>query len=429
MWKRIIMSIFAMALLVFDGGVDVKAEARKTLSEIDKKLKLLNKPAIKSIKSEDGDIIDCVDIYKQPAFDHPALRNHTIQMRPNTIFASETSTTKHESSPAMLTQTWQKSGSCPKGTVAIRRVKRKELLKADSLEHFGRDGPRTSFAVNTSEEFITKNTSNDEMRNNFIGARGDINLWDPLVESHDEISSAQISLKSGFVENFESIEAGWMVYPNLFYGDGEPRLFLRWTLDGYRLTGCINLNCAGFVQTSFVIALGSTFTKVSKLHGPQFQINVRIDHDPSTNHWWLQIGNEVVGYWPAEILQHLKKKASLVAWGGDVYSKYVKTGHPYHTTAYMGSGEAASELYGSANFITNIRIIDDSLQLKYPDPAFFVVDEPNCYSALIHKADRDSEPAFYFGGHPDHKCACNKKISNKAKDDNITVSDEISPCS
>ncbi|XP_075650922.1 protein neprosin-like [Castanea sativa] len=398
-----------MALLVFDGGVDVKAEARKTLSEIDKKLKLLNKPAIKSIKSEDGDIIDCVDIYKQPAFDHPALRNHTIQMRPNTIFASETSTTKHESSPAMLTQTWQKSGSCPKGTVAIRRVKRKELLKADSLEHFGRDGPRTSFAVNTSKEFIKKNTSNDESKffecfpapehsyanlyavgNNFIGARGDINLWNPLVESYDEITSAQISLKSGFVENFESIEAGWM-------------------LDGYRLTGCINLNCAGFVHTSLVIALGATFTKVSKLHGPQFQINLRIDHDPITNHWWLQICNEVVGYWPAEILQYLKEKASIVAWGGDVYSKYVKPGHPYHTTAYMGSGEAASELFGSANFITNIRIIDDSLQLKYPDPAFFVVDEPNCYSALIHKADCDSEPYFYFGGHPDDKCVYNKK--------------------
>lgn len=75
-----------------------------------------------------------------------------MQMRPNTIFASETSTAKHESSPAMLTQTWQKSGSCPKGTVAIRRVKREELLKADSLEHFGRDGPRTSFAVNTSND-------------------------------------------------------------------------------------------------------------------------------------------------------------------------------------------------------------------------------------------------------------------------------------
>jgi len=32
------------------------------------------------LQSEDGDIIACVDIYKQPAFDHPALKNHTIQV-------------------------------------------------------------------------------------------------------------------------------------------------------------------------------------------------------------------------------------------------------------------------------------------------------------------------------------------------------------
>lgn len=138
--------------------------------------------------------------------------------------------------------------------------------------------------------------------------------------------------------------------------------------------------------------------------------------DPSTNNWWLQFFDEGLGYWPAEILNYLKEKASLVAWGGDVYSKHVKPGHPYHTTAYMGSGEAASELYGSANYITNIRIIDDSLRLlKYPDPAFFVVDEPNCYSALIHKEDRDSEPYFYFGGHPDDKCVYHQKYLIKRK--------------
>ena len=31
-------------------------------------------------QSPDGDIIDCVDINKQPAFDHPLLKNHTIQV-------------------------------------------------------------------------------------------------------------------------------------------------------------------------------------------------------------------------------------------------------------------------------------------------------------------------------------------------------------
>jgi hypothetical protein len=35
------------------------------------------------VESEDGDIIDYVDIYKQPAFNHPSLKNHNIQMRPS----------------------------------------------------------------------------------------------------------------------------------------------------------------------------------------------------------------------------------------------------------------------------------------------------------------------------------------------------------
>ncbi|KAJ0981101.1 hypothetical protein J5N97_009356 [Dioscorea zingiberensis] len=33
--------------------------------------------------SPDGDIIDCVHISHQLAFDHPFLQNHTIQMRPS----------------------------------------------------------------------------------------------------------------------------------------------------------------------------------------------------------------------------------------------------------------------------------------------------------------------------------------------------------
>ena len=50
MGKRITMFLFVIPLLVLSSLVDVKAEARKTLSEVDRKLKLLNKPAIKSIK-------------------------------------------------------------------------------------------------------------------------------------------------------------------------------------------------------------------------------------------------------------------------------------------------------------------------------------------------------------------------------------------
>lgn len=43
------------------------------------------------MQSPDGDIIDCVHKRKQPAFDHPLLKNHKIQVR-TTILAQCTTT-------------------------------------------------------------------------------------------------------------------------------------------------------------------------------------------------------------------------------------------------------------------------------------------------------------------------------------------------
>ncbi|CAL5330644.1 unnamed protein product [Camellia sinensis] len=63
--------------LCYDGIVSIYGQK---LDDVHKQLKYLNKPALKSIKSPDGDIIDCVYISHQPAFDHPLLKNHTIQM-------------------------------------------------------------------------------------------------------------------------------------------------------------------------------------------------------------------------------------------------------------------------------------------------------------------------------------------------------------
>jgi hypothetical protein len=50
MAKKFIFIFLASTLLTLSSGVDVKGEARKSLSEVNQKLKLLNKPAVKSIK-------------------------------------------------------------------------------------------------------------------------------------------------------------------------------------------------------------------------------------------------------------------------------------------------------------------------------------------------------------------------------------------
>ncbi|KAF3963754.1 hypothetical protein CMV_011898 [Castanea mollissima] len=416
MEKRITLRLlFVIALLVLS-SVDVEAKARKIISEVDRKLKLLNKPAVKSIKSEDGDIIDCVDIYKQPAFDHPALKNHKIEMRPSISFPSDTTiTAKNESSQRVLSQIWHKSGSCPKGTIPIRRITRQELLRAASIEHFGREGPRSSFVANTtnnrSSPIVYRNNGTEvnvfplpdhstsyliTLGYSYIGARGYINVWNPRVQSPDEYTTAQIWLKSGPGDSFESIEAGWMVNPKLF-SDTQARLFIRWTLDSYQKTGCINLLCSGFVQTSQGIGLGSAIQPTSQSRGDQYEIDIQINMDPNLRRWWLKFGDVVIGYWPFEILTYMQLKAVYVQWGGDVYSKNVKGVKP-HTTTAMGSGDYASALLGAACYINKLRILDYSLQLKYPEWVHTDSEEPDCYSSLNYQKSLAFEPTLFFGG-------------------------------
>ena len=107
----------------------------------------------KLLQIEDGDAIDCVDIYQQPAFDHPLLKNHTIQVFCLKFFfslqviyvifsirnfltgglnvilkmkpSSYPSGIKADDSQAKLFQPWHGHGKCPEGTIPIFRRTRK----------------------------------------------------------------------------------------------------------------------------------------------------------------------------------------------------------------------------------------------------------------------------------------------------------------
>ncbi|KAG1368778.1 hypothetical protein COCNU_14G012460 [Cocos nucifera] len=108
--------------------------------EVRQHQKRLNKPVVKSIKSPDGDIIDCVHISHQPAFDHPLLKNHTIQMRPSFypigLYDENKVASKMERSSAR--QLWHQNGRCPEDTIPIRRTNKDDVLKATSAERYGK---------------------------------------------------------------------------------------------------------------------------------------------------------------------------------------------------------------------------------------------------------------------------------------------------
>ena len=130
--------------------------------------------------------------------------------------------------------------------------------------------------------------------------------------------------------------------------------------------------------------------------------------DPNNGRWWLQFQDEVIGYWPGEILNALKQNAATVKWGGDVYSKNVKGVTP-HTDTAMGSGytpttNPRADNFGHACFIRNLRIVDNSLQVKFPEAPQYVVEENNCYGT--YQNDTATEPLFYFGGPSLNKSFC-----------------------
>ncbi|VVB17149.1 unnamed protein product [Arabis nemorensis] len=390
----------------------------KVSLDIDMKLKALNKPALKTIKSEDGDIIDCIDIYKQHAFDHPALRNHKIQMKPSVEFDTKKTIIPNNGSSKPITyQIWSKSGNCPKGTIPVRRVSREDISRASSPSRFGRKAQHKYSFLNKALQHKANFNLTDEKRSreespkdrseavllalgyNFIGAQSDINIWNPPRVQASDFSSSQIWLVGGISlisDTFESIEAGWMVNPKVF-GDSRTRLFAYWTQDASANTGCINLLCAGFVQTSSKFALGATIEPVSSTSREQYFVTFKVYLDTNSGNWWLTCGTNVMGYWPGELFKYLKRSATAVQWGGEVYSRDVGKNKP-HTRTSMGSGQWASYLYGEASYHTNIRIKDYSLQIKYPEYLSEYADEYNCYSTKLHRKTYMSEPHFYFGG-------------------------------
>jgi hypothetical protein len=94
-----------------------------------------------------------------------------------------------------------------------------------------------------------------------LGGNSTLNYWNPPVnESEGEAFSLSQQWYVGgtgtTLPGLQTAEVGWQNYP-AHYGDNNSHLFIYWTADGYKTTGCYNLDCVGFVQTDPNWVLGS----------------------------------------------------------------------------------------------------------------------------------------------------------------------------
>ncbi|CAI9755695.1 unnamed protein product [Fraxinus pennsylvanica] len=310
-----------------------------------------------------------------------------------------------DSSETVTTQLWQRSGSCPEGTIPIRRIEKNNGSKGDVVEKYGTK-KLASFHDNKKKQLNESKMLNLLQPNHsvailltlgfaYLGAKGDIKVWTPQVESDDEYSTSRVALRSGPRLDYDAIESGWAVNPSV-YGDRQTRLYVYWTADGSKKTGCFDLTCPGFIQTSNQIALGAAIYPISNPTGLPYQITVYIYKDPNTSNWWVQYGERInIGYWPSDLFGMLRAHAETVQWGGDVYSSKVGT-HP-HTATGMGSGRFSDYIMQSSGYIKRMRVLRNNMELTFPQWINIYTDEYNCYDAY-YLSDYVEEPEFYYGG-------------------------------
>ncbi|XP_052176659.1 uncharacterized protein LOC127790962, partial [Diospyros lotus] len=260
-------------------------------------------PSIKStIQSEEGEVIDCVDIYKQPAFDHPLTND------------------------LQYAQISQKAGI-------------------------------------------------------YHGAKATINVWNPKIEAGagGEYSISHVSVLSMDIRasppGLNFVEAGWIVSPGMF-NDTRTRFFAYWTTDNSLTTGCFNLNCPGFVQTTQKFAMGSAIEPLSIYDGPSYNIAMAI---------YKPMGG------------------TYVTWGGEIINS---RSAEHHTATQMGSGHFPGEGYRKASYFGKLKVIDDTETEKEPDDLEVVVSNSRCYDVHIQDNKTVSYGLVFFYGGPGYSPDC-----------------------
>ncbi|KAM3396769.1 hypothetical protein P3S68_000281 [Capsicum galapagoense] len=329
--------------------------------EIEKKFKLLNKPAIKTIKTIHGDTYDCVDFYKQPAFDHPLLKNHNFHplMKPTLVRAKKSS---ENPSTSLSLKIWLKGKGCPPGTVPIRRITKEDLIKQKNMP------PHVTFDARLVGVAIARAGNNPKAK--FAGAGMAARIWNPHVEGQQH-SGCRLKIQKGS----DIVHVGWRVDPTL-YGDTQTRLFIHFQAGNKH---CFNILCPGFVLVNTKIPVDKTFKGVShRGDKASWEDTMSIDRDQVNGNWWLYLdeNHTPIGFWPQRIFTSLASFATNVDWVGVVYSP------PSVPEPPMGFGYFPVRNTGYDAYCRALTVLNDKGENLDVDTTIIHVDDPTLYQVM-----------------------------------------------
>ncbi|XP_057437943.1 uncharacterized protein LOC130730072 [Lotus japonicus] len=320
--------------------------------ELERQLKIINKPPVKSIQRKPSN---------QKTIENPNLRNSPSKPK----FGLEK--------------------PCPKGTVPIRRTTKNNLVQAKSLldnQILAQQDP--TYRTHVAGVFVVP-------FGNFNGVNGTSSVWQPIVEK-DQSSAALTWVQNGPINALNEIAAGWHVAPQLYNGDVGTHLFAQWTVDTFQNTGCYNVLCSGYIQTDHSYYLCGRLLKTSE-HNNIIEFQVGITQDPDTKSWWLNVENTNIGYFPTELFTNLALYAKQVGWGG-------RTTHAGIPSPPMGSGVFPDMDTRGASYFRWVSFKNGTRYYDTPDyltKAF--TDNDDCYRAKFYGYEKNNIGSILqFGG-------------------------------
>ncbi|CAI8589841.1 unnamed protein product [Vicia faba] len=387
--RNMIFLVMLVSTTLSSHRVDGSDITLKEHFEFERHLKLINKPPIKSIQTEFGYIVDCIDIKNQSAFDHPLLKNHKLQIRPS--FYSKKKEIGVNILPTKIRFELDQI-VCPKGSVPIRRTTKEDLIRTKSLLN---NNILVKRAAHKAEVYIKPLYGE-----NYYGISGTTSVYNPKC-SIAQASASNLYVRNGEGDAVNEITVGWHVFPHI-NGNDRTFAYATWTSDNYVKTGCYNTQCQGFVQTHRQYHIGAPVQKTSVYGGEMVDMPISIDQDEKSKNWWITINGKPVGYYPQALFSNLKE-AVQVGWGGGT----IAIGVP---SPQMGSGSFPDENFEHACYFKNIGY-KNGTNSQYYGPEHYAAetyhDAPECFGVEYY--DKQKSPFGYslqFGG-PGGQCGDN----------------------
>jgi hypothetical protein len=358
-----------------------------------------SKKVVKSFPGLSGEIIDCVDVYGQPALTRPEMKGHQIQFAPSTEPPGETALEGQKREPRVPApdQLYSLTGeTCEQKSVPMTRLTMETLKNFRTLDEFFQkksdiERPTGGGGSSGNHEYAHayRNVEN-------WGAESVFNVWSPYNEQSSEFSLSQIWVVRGSGGDRETVEGGWQKYRDL-YGDWRAHLFIYFTPDNYGSGGCYNTSCSGFVQIDNTVYLSGGFTNYSSEGGTQYEFKLLWYKDGTEGHWWLKYQDKWVGYYPRTLFDDngLRNNGSKVDFGGEIVNNRTDN---RHTRTDMGSGNFPYLGFGSAAYQRRIRYVDTRNFYQRATNLNRTVTNDRCYDLSLSTSTGDWEEYFYFGG-------------------------------